>query len=74
MYKVEKLKIKKLLTSIIELKGVKNTNKGLLIAALEIFNSRNMDIVDALLSAYKNENYLVLNFDKDITKYKPAKN
>lgn len=68
VYKVERPKIKMLLDSIIDLKGVKNKNKDILKKSLEIFSYNNIDIVDALLCANHNSNTEILSFDRDIEK------
>jgi len=67
VYKVERKLITELLLKILDLKGVRNSNKQIYRQALEVYQSKNIDIVDCLICAYSVLNDIeVVSFDKDL--------
>ena len=55
--------------SILLLDGIVNTNKYILISALNMMKTKNIDYVDALICVKSNlQGYGKISFDKDVTK------
>ena len=69
-YKLDKSEVINDLKSILTLRGVVNLDKGILLEALTLVESKNIDFVDALICAkVKLQNYKALSFDEDVKKY-----
>jgi len=69
VYNVSKNDIVNSLLPILQMKYVIMDNKTFVIHAVEIFNLKNIDFVDALLCSYKILNNMdVISFDKDLKK------
>ena len=67
VYRVERAKIAELLTRIVNLKGMRNSNKTLFSRALEIYRARKVDMVDCLLIAYAAlHDVETVSFDRDL--------
>ena len=67
IYNVSRKEISEILKELIELRGVKVSNRGQMLKALEIFSEKKLDFVDCILCAYGNENK-VITFDKGLKK------
>ena len=68
-YKVEKQKLRKILTDFIEVNNIHFESKEIVILALNIFENQNIDFVDALLCSYeKLKNFEIVSFDKKLNK------
>ena len=67
VYKVEKNEISSILSDLVNMKGIKAENKKTLLEALKIYKNKNLDIVDCILCALKEE-YEVKTFDKKLKK------
>jgi predicted nucleic-acid-binding protein len=67
IYKDPKQETVESLKEILTFSGVVNQDKYILIEALNIYNTKNIDFVDALIcSKAKLQNYGKLSFDKDV--------
>ena len=68
-YKVEKQKLRKILTDFTEVNNIHFESKEIVILALNIFENQNIDFVDALLCSYeKLKNFEIVSFDKKLNK------
>ena len=68
-YKVPKVEVISDLKTILSFEGVVNKDKVILFETLSIIENKNIDFVDALISAKcKFQNYEKLSFDKDLSK------
>ncbi|KIM08917.1 MAG: twitching motility protein PilT [Sulfurovum sp. FS08-3] len=68
-YKLPKEEVIRDIKIILSLNGVVNSEKIILIEALNTMQHNNIDFVDALLCAKKElQNYGLLSFDKDLKK------
>ncbi|HHD81077.1 MAG TPA: type II toxin-antitoxin system VapC family toxin [Campylobacterales bacterium] len=68
-YKEPKEETVESLKEILSLRGVVNSDKYILIEALNVFCSKNIDFVDALIcTKAKLEGYGKISFDKDVMK------
>lgn len=70
-YEVEREKITTLMSKILDLRGLENPNKPIYQKALQVYQSKNIDIVDCLIAAYSVLNDIEeQSFDQDIKKAK----
>ncbi len=68
-YEVPRNEISSLLTDLIEFENIDLYKKAVLIKALDIYKSKNLDFVDCILCAYKKvENIEIKTFDKELLK------
>ena len=68
-YEVPRNEISSLLTDLIEFENIDLFKKEVLIKALDIYKSKNLDFVDCILYAYRKvENTEIKTFDKGILK------
>lgn len=68
-YKLPKIEVISDLKTILSFEGVVNKDKVILFETLSIIENKNIDFVDALISAKcKFQNYEKLSFDKDLSK------
>jgi len=69
IYKVPKEEISVSLIELLHYKGIQNRDRNELIAALNLFSEKNLDIVDCILCARaKKSDYELFTFDKDLKK------
>ena len=69
IYKVPRIDIVKGLTGILNYRGVINDNRSILINSLNLFQEKNIDIVDAIIHTLAQEKkWTYFTFDKDIGK------
>lgn len=68
-YKVPKVEVAERLHSILCYRGIRNSNKDVLLKALDIFSRKNIDFVDCVLIAQTDDSlYDVFSFDQDVNK------
>lgn len=68
-YNVPKSEVSNILKELLENDNIEAESKKVVILALEIYESKNIDFVDGLLCAYhKILNYKVVSFDKKLNK------
>ncbi|WP_456392033.1 PIN domain-containing protein [Persephonella sp.] len=67
IYKVERKEIADVLIELLKRKNIKTENKDTVINALKIYASKNLDFIDCLLCAYKDE-YEIFTFDRKLSK------
>ena len=68
-YNVPRAEIAKVLSELLHYKGIQNKDIEALLAALELFRKKTVDIVDCLLIAkHTQEGYQIATFDKAIQK------
>ncbi len=67
IYKVEREEISDILIELLKRKNIKTEDKNIVIDALKIYADKNLDFVDCLICAYKN-NFEILTFDKKLNK------
>ena len=68
VYEVPREKISNVLINLLEYIGIVDKNKSIYISALKKFSNNNIDIVDNILAAFSNDEYVVASFDKDFEK------
>lgn len=71
-YKVPKGKIVKAMKGLLKLKGLKIIQKKTVVSMMDIWDSNNIEIVDAYLVACleKNQQNILYSYDKDFDKFK----
>ena len=71
-YKVPKGKIVKAMKGLLKLKGLKIIEKKTVVSMMDIWDSNNIEIVDAYLIACleKNSQNILYSYDKDFDKFK----
>ena len=67
LYRVEREEITEVLSQLLRIKRVHIKDKEIVLKALELYNKKKIDFVDALLCAYGSERD-VISFDKDVQK------
>ncbi len=67
VYDVDKEEIAEVLTELLKSKNIKTQDKQAVIDALNLYANKNLDFVDCLICAYR-DNYSVLTFDKKLNK------
>ncbi|RUM61920.1 MAG: pilus assembly protein [Persephonella sp.] len=67
IYKVERKEISDILIELLKRKNIKTEDKNIVINALKIYADKNLDFVDCLICAYKN-NFEIFTFDKKLNK------
>lgn len=70
IYKVPRTEASASLIDLLHYKGIQNRDNNELIAALNLFSEKNLDIMDCILCARaKKSDYTLFTFDKDLKKY-----
>ncbi|WP_369017688.1 PIN domain-containing protein [Thermatribacter velox] len=67
LYNVKREEIAEVLEEFSKMKGVKIQDKDVVLEALHIFKSKNLDFVDCLLCAYSRK-YVIFTLDKGVEK------